>query len=289
MSGDEAKSLAPGLYFVATPIGNARDITLRALDVLAAADVLAAEDTRNTRRLMEIHGVPLNGRRLIPYHDHNAGRQRPKLIAMLKEGLSLACVSDAGTPLIADPGYGLARSAIDAGLPVSAVPGASAPLAALSVAGLPTDRFTFAGFPPPKKAARRKALEGLAHSPGTLVLFESPRRVRELLEDLVAVLGANRKAALCRELTKKFEQVRRGTLAELAAGCDDDPPKGEIVLLIAPPEARAASTAEIDAALSAALSGGGSLRDAVDAVAADLGAPRRAVYARALKRGKTGG
>lgn len=281
--------LAPGLYLVATPIGNARDITLRALDVLAAADVLAAEDTRNTRRLMDIHGISLNGRRLIPYHDHNATRQRPKLIAMLNEGLSVACVSDAGTPLIADPGFGLARAAIDAGLPVSAVPGASALLAALSVAGLPTDRFAFAGFLPPKKAARRKALAGLATAPGSLVLFESPRRIKEMLEDLVAILGANRKAALCRELTKKFEQVRRGALAELAAGCADDPPKGEIVLVIAPPAPRAIGTVEIDAALATALSGGGTLRDAVDAVARDLGAPRRVVYARALEQGRSGG
>jgi len=289
MPGGNTTSLAPGLYFVATPIGSARDITLRALDVLAAADVLAAEDTRNTRRLMEIHGIALGGRRLIPYHDHNGARQRPKLIAMLEQGLSVACVSDAGTPLIADPGLALARDAIAAGQPVSAVPGASALLAALTVAGLPSDRFTFAGFLPPKAAARRKALAELAQAPGTLVLFETSRRIRGMLADLMPVLGANRKAALCRELTKKFEQTRRGTLESLLAGCSDDPPKGEIVLVIGPPEPQVADDREIDAALAAVLASGGTMRDAVDAVAGALGVSRRRVYARGLERDRSGG
>jgi 16S rRNA (cytidine1402-2'-O)-methyltransferase len=280
---DARQSLEPGLYFVATPIGSARDITLRALDVLASADVLAAEDTRNTRRLMDIHGIALNGRRLIPYHDHNGAMQRPKLIAMLKDGLSLACVSDAGTPLIADPGFSLARAAIDAGLPVTSAPGASAVLAALAVAGLPTDRFTFAGFLNPKKAARRKMIGELAGVPGSLVLFENPKRVRETLNDLMQSFGGDRQAAVCRELTKKFEEVRRGSLVELAALYETAPPRGEVVLVVGPAPLQVVSDEVLERALKDALEQAGTLRDAVAQVTRDLGLPRKRVYQRALE------
>ena len=275
--------LAPGLYLVATPIGNARDITLRALDVLAAAEVLAAEDTRNTRRLLAIHGVrrPPEGW-LLPYHDHNGAAQRPRLMTALAEGRSVALVSDAGTPLVADPGWRLAREAIAAGHPVTAVPGASAALAALSVAGLPTDRFLFAGFLPPRAAARRRALAELAPVPATLVFYESPRRLAGSLADMAATLGAGRPAAVCRELTKRFEETRRDSLGALAAATAGGPePRGEIVVLVGAPLAAPAGEDALDAALGAALPGR-SLRDAADAVAAALGLPRRQVYARAL-------
>ena len=288
-SADRPGPLAPGLYLVATPIGNARDITLRALDVLAAADVLAAEDTRNTRRLLTIHGVRRpQGGQLVPYHDHNGAAQRPRLLAALAEGRSVALVSDAGTPLVADPGYRLAAEAIAAGHPVTAVPGASAALAALAVAGLPTDRFLFAGFPPPRSAARRRALAELAAVPGTLVFYESPRRLAASLADMAATLGADRPAAVCRELTKRFEETRRGTLGALAAEYAAAPePRGEVVVLVGPPAAQAASGEALDAALAAALPGC-SVRDAAEAVAAELGLPRRQVYARALALGRDG-
>ncbi|WP_415012729.1 16S rRNA (cytidine(1402)-2'-O)-methyltransferase [Amaricoccus sp.] len=278
--------LAPGLYLVATPIGNARDITLRALDVLAAADVLAAEDTRTARRLLEIHGVRRGGRGLVAYHDHNGATVRPRLLAALAEGRSVALVSDAGTPLVADPGYRLAAEARAAGHAVTAVPGASALLAALSVAGLPTDRFLFAGFLPPKQAARRRALAALAAVPATLVFYESPRRSAECLADMAEVLGSARDGALCRELTKRFEEVRRGTLGALAAAYATEPePRGEVVLLAGPPVEEAPSGETLDAALEAALEGR-TVRDAAAEVAAALGLPRREVYARALALGR---
>jgi len=288
-SADRPGPLAPGLYLVATPIGNARDITLRALDVLAAADVLAAEDTRNTRRLLAIHGLrrPPGGR-LVPYHDHNGAAQRPRLLAALAVGRSVALVSDAGTPLVADPGYRLVAEAIAAGHPVTAVPGASSALAALAVAGLPTDRFLFAGFLPPRSPARRRALGELAAVPATLVFYESPRRLAASLADMAAALGADRPGAVCRELTKRFEETRRGILAELAAVYAAGPePRGEVVVLAGPPRAEPASGEALDAALAAALSGR-SVRDAAEAVAAELGLPRRQVYARALALGKGG-
>jgi 16S rRNA (cytidine1402-2'-O)-methyltransferase len=280
--------LDPGLYLVATPIGNARDITLRALDVLAAADILAAEDTRNTRRLLDIHGVRREGRWLVPYHDHNGAAQRPRLLAALAEGRSVALVSDAGTPLVADPGYRLAAEAIAAGHPVTAVPGASALLAALAVAGLPTDRFLFAGFLPPRSAARRRTLGELATVPATLVLYESPRRLAESLADMAAVLGASRPAAVARELTKRFEETRRATLGTLAAAYRAEPePRGEVVVLVGGPgEAEAASAESLDAALEAALARA-SVKDAAAEVAATLGLPRRQVYARALALART--
>lgn len=274
--------LSPGLYLVATPIGTADDITLRALRILAEADMLAAEDTRTARHLMEIHGVALGGRPLVPYHDHNGAQARPRLLAALAAGQSVAYVSDAGTPLIADPGYKLAAEAIAAGHPVTAAPGASALLSALSVAGLPTDRFFFAGFLPPKQAARRAALGGFAQIPGTLVFYESPRRLAACLADMSATLG-NRPAAVCRELTKKFEEVRRAPLAALAeAYAGEPPPKGEVVIVTGPPEGAAASAEALDTALETALRDN-SLKDAARLVAEATGLPRKQVYARALE------
>ena len=274
-------TLGSGLYLVATPIGNARDITLRALDVLAGADVLAAEDTRHTRKLLEIHGIKRSGP-VVPYHDHNGPAQRPRLLAAMAEGRSVALVSDAGTPLVADPGYRLAVEAAAAGHAVTAVPGASALLAALAVAALPTDRFLFAGFLPPRQAARRRALAELVAVPATLVFYESPRRLAESLGDMAAVLGAGRAAAVCRELTKRFEEVTRAPLGELAAARAGAPdPKGEIVVLIGPPIEEAAGAEALDAALARALAAA-SVRDAAAEVALALGLPRREVYARAL-------
>jgi 16S rRNA (cytidine1402-2'-O)-methyltransferase len=273
--------LEPALYFVATPIGSARDITLRALDVLASADVLAAEDTRTLRRLMTIHGVDLAGRKVVAYHDHNGPAVRPRLIAMLGRGLSVAYAAEAGTPLIADPGFALAREAIEAGFAVRSVPGASAVLAALGVAGLPTDRFLFAGFPPPSGAARRSFLHDLAAVPATLVLYESPRRVRETLTELAQSFGDGRRAVICRELTKRFEEVRRGTLAELRDGLPEGDLKGEVVLVVDRAEAGATSAADIETALRQAM-GRMSLKDAVEAVARAGDLPRREVYKAAL-------
>jgi 16S rRNA (cytidine1402-2'-O)-methyltransferase len=272
---------APGLYLVATPIGNARDVGLRALDILAGADVLAAEDTRHTRKLLEIHGIRRGG--LVPYHDHNGAAQRPRLLAALAEGRSVALVSDAGTPLVADPGFRLAAEAIAAGHPVTAVPGASALLAALAVAGLPTDRFLFAGFLPPRPPARRRTLAELAPVPATLVFYESPRRLAASLADMAAVLGPARPAAVCRELTKRFEETRRAPLAELAQAYAAVPEvKGEVVVLTGGPLPAPPAAAALDAALAEALAGQ-TVRDAAATVAAALGLPRRAVYARALE------
>lgn len=278
--------LAPGLYLVATPIGNAADITLRALDVLARADVLAAEDTRQTRKLMDIHGIPLAGRPMVSYNDRNGAARRPKILDWLREGLSVAYCSDAGTPLVADPGYRLAEAAIAEGLPLTAAPGASAVLTALSLAGLPTDRFLFAGFLPTKAGARKAELAELAAVPATLVFYESPRRLAATLAAMAEVLGGTRPAAVARELTKRFEEVRRGTLAELAAQyAAEDAPKGEAVVLVGPPDPETAhedSTAGLDAALTAALATL-SVKDAAREVAARLNLPRREVYARALE------
>ncbi|AHM02850.1 rRNA small subunit methyltransferase I [Roseibacterium elongatum DSM 19469] len=276
-----AAALAPGLHLVATPIGTARDITLRALDTLRTADVIAAEDTRTARHLMEIHGIALAGRPLLAYHDHNGAEMRPRLLGFLREGRRVAYVSDAGTPLVADPGYQLARAAIDAGLPVTAAPGPSASLVALSLSGLPSDRFLFAGFPPSQAGPRKTWIAGLDAAGATVILFESPKRIKRLLGELCESLGETRQAALCRELTKRFEEVRRGTLAELRDGADAVPPKGEIVLVVDRRHERAASDADIDAALQEAL-GRLRVKDAAAEVAARLNVPRRDLYQRAL-------
>ena len=272
---------APGLYVVATPIGNLDDVTLRALNVLGSADVVACEDTRTTARLLARHGIRA---RTTPYHDRNAARARPLLIRRLQRGEVVALVSDAGTPLISDPGYRLVRGAIDAGIAVVPVPGPSAVLAALAAAGLPTDRFIFAGFLPARSAARAAALRDLANIRATLVFLESPRRLAASLADMTAVLGA-REAAVARELTKKFEELRRAPLAELAAYYRrEGPPRGEVVVVVGPPFAR--TPVDVDAHLMKSLDRQ-RLREAVDEVAAATGAPRREVYARALAlRGK---
>jgi 16S rRNA (cytidine1402-2'-O)-methyltransferase len=277
--------LSPGLYFVATPIGTARDITLRALDILASADVIAAEDTRSLRRLMEIHGVPLNGRRVFSYHDHSGGGSRDRLIAALAEGKSVAYASEAGMPLIADPGYDLGKAASDAGHLVTAAPGASAVLTALTLAGLPTDAFFFGGFLPNASAARKARLEGLRSIPGTLVFYESPKRVAASLADMALVFGGDRSAAMCRELTKKFEEVRRGTLAELAADLASSSVKGEIVLIIDRSRSGPVNDEDIEMDLRAALKTH-SVKDAADLVSKMYEIPRRTLYQMALKLGK---
>jgi len=276
----EIPPLEPGLHLVATPIGNARDITLRALDILAAADVLAAEDTRSLRRLMDIHGIAVAGRVILPYHDHNGPAMRPRLMAELAAGRSVAYASEAGTPLVADPGYRLAREAVAAGHAVRAAPGPSAVLAALAVAGLPTDRFLFAGFAPAQTGARRTFLAELRDVPATVVLFESPRRVSRILGELRDSWSGEREAAVCRELTKVFEEVQRGTLAGLAAAFADRQLKGEVVIVV-DRDRSATPTAGLDEALRAGLARM-PLRDAVDQVVAETGLPRRMVYQAAL-------
>jgi 16S rRNA (cytidine1402-2'-O)-methyltransferase len=277
----EAEPLARGLHVVATPIGNLADISLRALGTLAAADVVIAEDTRVTKTLLAHYGIATP---LIAYHEHNAAVMRPHLLARLANGDALALVSDAGTPLISDPGFKLVSEALEAGISVTSVPGASAVLTALVVAGLPTDRFFFEGFLPAKTVARRQRIAELANIPGTLVFFESPHRVADTLADLAAVLGA-RSAALARELTKHFETVRRGLLADLAATLAAEPaPKGEIVLLVGPPspDAPMATGEVLDAKIGKALETL-SVKEAATVVAAETGQPRRQVYARAIE------
>ncbi len=271
--------LASGLYLVATPIGNLRDITLRALETLAAADVIACEDSRVTRKLTEHYAIATP---LTPYHEHNAAEARPKLLAHLAAGKSVALVSDAGTPLISDPGYKLVRAASEAGHAVIAVPGASAVLTALGVAGLPTDRFFFEGFLPPKQAARQKRIVALAAVPASLVLFESGPRLAATLADLAAGLG-ERAAAICRELTKLHEEIRRGSLEALAAHyASGGEIRGEIVIVVAPPVENETSADDVDDLLRRALTRV-SVKDAVGEVALATGRPRREIYQRALK------
>jgi 16S rRNA (cytidine1402-2'-O)-methyltransferase len=266
---------------VATPIGNAEDITLRALTVLREVDEVACEDSRVTAKLLARHGV---GAKLTPYHEHNAARARPRLIAKLSAGGRIALVSDAGTPLVSDPGYKLVRACIEAGVPVIPVPGPSAPLTALLVSGLPSDRFLFAGFLPNKSTARRRVFGELAAVPATLLFFESAQRLAESLADMAEVLG-DRPSAVARELTKLFEECRRGSLAELAAHYRaSGPPKGEIVIVCggATGEDAAAAAETLDSQLATALKQM-SLKDAVAAVATATGLPRKQVYGRALQ------
>ncbi|MEP2716651.1 16S rRNA (cytidine(1402)-2'-O)-methyltransferase [Pseudophaeobacter sp.] len=277
-------NLLPGLYFVATPLGTARDITLRALDVLASADLIAAEDTRSLRRLMEIHGVPMRDRQVIAYHDHSGVGARGKLLAALEAGQSVAYASEAGMPLIADPGYGLSKAAAEAGHLVTSAPGATAVTTALALAGLPTDAFYFAGFLPNASGARRKRLEEVGAIPGTLAFYESPKRVAASVADMAAVLG-NRPAALCRELTKKFEEIRRLPLAELAASLEEKPVKGEIVVLVDRVSEVAVSDGDIESDLRAALVEN-SVKDAAAIVSEAHEMPRRKVYQMALKLAK---
>jgi len=268
-----------GLAIVATPIGNAADITLRALATLAAADAILCEDTRVSARLLARHGI---ARPLVAYHEHNAERMRPRILERLGQGEALALISDAGTPLVSDPGYKLLQAAIAAGIPVTTLPGPSAALAALTLSGLPTDRFFFAGFLPAKSGERQRALARLAPIPATLILFEAANRLPASLADMAAALGP-RPAAVARELTKLFEEVRRGDLTDLARHYGEaGPPLGEVVVVIGPPgDAPPVGDAAIDEALAEALRTR-SLRDAVEEVAARTGEGRRHVYARAL-------
>jgi len=275
------RRVPPGLHLIATPIGAARDITLRALDILAGADVLAAEDTRSLRRLMEIHGIRIEGRPILPYHDHNGAQMRPRLMTALAEGKSVAFAPEAGTPMVSDPGFQLARAAIDEGHSVVAAPGASAVLAALAVGGLPTDRFCFMGFAPSQGAARKRFLAEAAAIPATLAFYESPKRIHRLLGEIAQSLGEERDCALCRELTKRFEEVVRGTVSQVAAAIDGRSLKGEIVLLVGRAPEGSGPAVDVDALLAAAFEGS-TLREAVDRVSAQTGLPRRQVYQRAL-------
>ena len=276
--------IAPGLYFVSTPIGAARDITLRALDIFSSADILAAEDTRTLRHLLDIHAVTLGDRPIWAYHDHNGEKVRPKILNALAEGKSVAYASEAGTPLVADPGYQLGRAAIEGGHNVIAAPGASAVLAALTVSGLPSDRFMFAGFAPTTAAARRQWLNDLSKIQATLILYESPKRLQALLSALEECCGADRQAVICRELTKKFEEVTRGTLPELRAAYAGRTVKGEIVVLLDRARGTVTNSASVEAALQEALKSM-SVKDAAAMVAEALGLPRRQVYQIALKLG----
>ena len=278
------RKLSPGLHLVATPIGAARDITLHALDVLAGADLLAAEDTRTLRHLMEIHGVPLKGRALVSHHDHAAQGAAHRIMEALRQGQVVAYASDAGTPLVSDPGFELVRLALAEDLPVHAAPGASALLAALTVAGLPTDRFFFAGFLPAKSAARKAALRELAAIPGSIIFYESARRIHGCLGDIVETLGATRRAAICRELTKRHEEVLRGTVAELVTALADRDLKGEIVLILDKGSAEVTDDSDVEAALRVELRDH-SLKEAVARVAGRLSLPRRDVYQLALSLG----
>ncbi len=268
-----------GLHIVATPIGHARDISLRALDVLAAADVVLCEDTRVSQKLFARYRLRPH---CLAYHEHNAEKMRPKILARLAEGQIIALISDAGTPLISDPGMPLVRAARAAGHYVSGVPGASAPMLALSIAGLPTDRFCFAGFLSPKKTARQKALRDLLDAPlGTLVLFESAKRLVDLLADIEA-LAPQAEICVTRELTKKFEQVISGTPSALKAAFTENPPRGEVTLLISADRQKTdLSDSDIDAMLVDAM-GEMSRRDAVQNIADETGLARKQIYARAL-------
>ena len=271
---------AAGLYLVATPIGNLGDVTLRALEVLAGVDLIACEDTRITRRLTERYAITAQ---LTPYHEHNAASARPKLLERLAQGASIALVSDAGTPLISDPGFKLVREVCAAGFSVVALPGPSSVLTALSVAALPTDRFFFEGFLPPKQTARRARLTELARLDATLVLFESGSRVQETLSDLAAIMGG-RDAAICREMTKMHEEINRGPLSELAQSAATLETRGEFVLVIGPRAegSELMTTDEVDDLLRDRLARD-SVKDAVAHAVEVSGRPRREIYARALE------
>ncbi|HAJ84774.1 MAG: 16S rRNA (cytidine(1402)-2'-O)-methyltransferase [Planktomarina sp.] len=274
--------LEAGLYLVATPLGSARDITLRALDILASADVLAAEDTRTARKLLDIHGVPLEGRRIIAYHDHSNASDRQRVLNNINEGKSVAYISEAGTPLIADPGYQLVRDARQANMPVLSAPGPTACIAALTIAGLPTDQFHFAGFLPPQQTARQKSLVELMPLRATLVLYESAKRLNALLMDIEIVGGSERHVAVCRELTKRFEDVQIGPVNTLRAFYEAKPAKGEIVVLIGTGEDNKVDEIDLEAALVQAMLSF-RVKDAADTVAGAYGLPRREIYQMALR------
>ncbi|MEO1252361.1 MAG: 16S rRNA (cytidine(1402)-2'-O)-methyltransferase [Pseudomonadota bacterium] len=274
----ETIELKPGLYVTATPIGNLGDITFRAVETLKNADLILCEDTRQTAKLCAAYGIATPRQ---AYHDHNAARVRPAILQKLEAGKKICLVSDAGTPLIADPGFKLVREAIEADVEVFAIPGPSAAIAALSIAGAPTDRFTFAGFPPQKGPARRTFFKTLHEGAGALVFYEAASRLSETLADMAAIFGADRRAAVARELTKLHEEIARGRLDELAARFSKAPPKGEIVVILWPAEAAAVSEEALDAFLHDALSAM-SVKDAAQAAAEALGVSKRVAYERAL-------
>ena len=274
--------LSPGLYFVSTPIGSARDITLRSLDILANADVLAAEDTRTLKKLLEIHGIQLKNRSLISYHDHNGTKARPKLLAHLKNGKSVAYASEAGTPLIADPGFSLLTEVLSMENDVTSAPGPCALIAALTVAGLPTDRFYFEGFLPNNKSQRELKFRGLKSYLGTLIFYESAKRLNDTLVIAKEVFGEDRQGVVCRELTKKFEDIKRGSLKELSEIYFDKNIKGEIVLLVAGADNTDIDRSEIEQYVKDALKSM-SVKDSAEAVAIAFNVPRRDIYQLALQ------
>ena len=281
MLSDSPRLLASGLYIVATPIGNLGDMTFRGVETLKACDLILAEDTRQSGKLFKHYGI---GTHAISYNEHNADARMPDILARLENGERLGLVSDAGTPLISDPGYRLVRDVRAAGLSVFAVPGASSVTAALSISGLQTEQFFFAGFLPTKSSARKKQIDGYKNIPATLVFLESPHRIGESLADLANVLGP-REARIARELTKLHEEVVSGSLDELAARYKAQETKGEIVLLVAPPDTKIKTEISIDDLLADALSRL-SLKDAVAEVTQATGLKRTEVYAKALAMGK---
>lgn len=272
------KEIEPGLYLVATPIGNLADITLRGLDTLSACDLIACEDTRVSLKLLRHFGITC---RLVSYNDHNGEARRPEILASLREGKRVALISDAGTPLISDPGYKLVREAVAQGSKVIPIPGASSVLAALCLSALPSDRFAFIGFLPARAEARRKEIAALAALPMSLVLFESARRLGDTLAELARRMPG-RQAAVLRELTKLYEEARRGTLEELAKHYADAEPKGEIVLVIGPPEEKAAETDNLESRLALLLESH-SVKEAAAILAEQTGLARKEIYALALK------
>jgi len=271
--------LAAGLYILATPIGNARDISLRALETLKGCDAIAAEDTRVTAKLLAIHGI---SKPLMAYNDHNGAEMRPKILNRLEQGQAVALVSDAGTPLVSDPGYKLVRAVVAAGLAVNALPGPSAVLAGLTLSGLPSDRFLFAGFLPSKAGERKSLLEELKGVRATLIFFESAQRLAESLAAMAEVLG-DRPVAMARELTKLHEEVRRGSLRELAAHYESQgAPKGEVTLVVGAAQEAAPDQARIDAALKCALAFM-PVKAAAELIAGLTDGSRKQIYARALE------
>ena len=276
-----SEKLKSGLYLVATPLGSARDITLRALDVFSSCDAIAAEDTRSMRKILNIHNIPINNRPLLSYNDFNGDQVRPKMFEWLDRNMAVAYASDAGMPLIADPGYQLSKQAADRGFYVTSVPGASACITALTLSGLPTDRFFFEGFLPVTKEKRRHKLKELSNIHSTLIFYESPKRLIKMFDDLVAIMGENRRAVIARELTKKFEQIISGTLAELYAIIQKKQLKGELVVLLDRPISTRLTDTDIKAELSVALSKM-TLKDASNFVAAAHGLSKRYVYNLAL-------
>ena len=277
------KKLDSGLHILATPIGTANDITIRALNILRDADILVAEDTRVLRKLMEIHGINLNGRKILSYHDHNGEVQRPKLIALIKEGKVLAYASDAGTPLIADPGFSLTKLAIQNNIRVHAAPGASALLTALCLAGLPTDNFFFGGFLGSKSSQRIKNLQKIQNLDATIVYYESPKRTLSTLKDISKIFGNDRLISVCREMTKKFEEVIRGTVDQVIDEIKSrHSVKGEVVIVLGPPTKKEISDEEIYSALQIALQEY-RIKDAATQISEQFGVPKKRSYEMALR------